>query len=420
MKSIISLITFFSFMPFVSANSADLADLQSAALDNRQLVQRYKNNLEKAVRGKRIAMSRYYPSVDIAYTVNSFDESSTYEAKENSILHGAVSANLFAGFKDKYNVTSASLIRNIETYKLNGIEQDILQNVALHYLGVYSRQANLKARQDIYSTLERVYEDGKKRNEVGLIDKNALLKIKVDLDFAAIQIKKAQAGLDKSLLLLQRQTGSTIQFPELTFTEFQSIPPRISLDEYEKEMLKNRTELKVLEKLVEVHGAEVEMAKAAHYPQLDFITSYQGYDNDYVSGNGDNFEGEFRAQLALSMNLFNGFATRENVARAKIEQRSARLDLEELQSDLKAELASLYLDYEVSRDNIKAAQTNINQARQNLRFTRLKYNEGMQTESELLDGVSTLSRAEYNYVVVMTTLHANYFRILRMAEQLTH
>lgn len=135
---------------------------------------------------------------------------------------------------------------------------------------------------------------------------------------------------------------------------------------------------------------------------------------------GINFEGEFRAQLALSMNLFNGFATRENVARAKIEQRSARLDLEELQSDLKAELASLYLDYEVSRDNIKAAQTNINQARQNLRFTRLKYNEGMQTESELLDGVSTLSRAEYNYVVVMTTLHANYFRILRMAEQLTH
>jgi len=61
-------------------------------------VQRYKNNLENAARGERLAMSGYYPPVDIAYTVNSLDEASTFEAKENSVLYGAVSANLFAGF----------------------------------------------------------------------------------------------------------------------------------------------------------------------------------------------------------------------------------------------------------------------------------------------------------------------------------
>ncbi len=418
MKHIILLTTFFILVPFVCAYSANLADLQSTALENRQLVQRYKNNLENAARGERMARSGYYPSVDIAYTINSLDEASTFEAKENSGLYGAVSINLFAGFKDRYSVKSASLLRKIEAYKLKGIEQDILQNVALHYLGVYSRQANLKAQQDVYNTLKRVYEDGKKRNEVGLIDKNALLKFKVDLDFAAIQIKKAQAELDKSLLLLQRQTGSTIQLSELSFSEFQLIPTQVSLEAYEKEMLKNRNELKVLAEMIGVYETQVETAKAAHYPQLNFTTSYQNYDDDYVNGNGDSSEDEFRAQLVLSMNLFNGFATSESVARAKIEQRSARLDLEELQNDLKAGLASLYLDHEVSRDNIKAARTNINQARENLHVTRLKYNEGMQTESELLGAVSTLSRAEYNYVAVMTTLHSNYYKIQRMAEKL--
>jgi len=419
MKHILLIASFCILIPFSCAYSADLQDLQSIALKNRQLVQRYKNNVENAAKDERIARSGYYPSVDIAYTINSLDEASTFEAKENSVIYGAVSINLFAGFKDKYNVKSASLLRKIETYKLKGIEQDILQNVALHYLGVYSRQANLKAQQDVYNTLQRVYEDGKKRNEVGLIDNNALLKFKVDLDFASIQIKKAQAELDKSLLLLQRQTGSTDQLSELSFSEFESIPAKVSLEAYEKEMLKNRNELKVLAEMVGVYEAQAETAKAAYYPQLNFTTSYQNYDDDSINGNGDSSEDEFRAQLVLSMNLFNGFVTSESIAKAKIEQRSARLDLEELQGDLKAGLASLYLDYEVSRDNIKAARTNIDQAKENLRVTRLKYNEGMQTESELLDAVSTLSRAEYNYVAVMTTLHSNYYKILRMAEQLT-
>ena len=417
MKPVTLLIVFLVLAPVSMARSADLAELQTMALKNRQVVQRYKNNLEKSIKDERIAQSGYYPSVDLAYTVNSLDEATLFEAKENSVFRAAVSINLFAGFKDKYNIKSAALLRQVETYKLKGITQDIMRNVALYYLNVYGSKANLKAQQDTYSTLQRVYEDGQKRNQVGLIDNNALLKFKVDLEYAGIQVKKAQAELDKSLLLLRRETGSQVELAELSFSEFKSMPQLASYESCEKEMLRNRSELKALEEMAGVYEAQAETARAAYYPQLNLSTSYQNYDDHYINGEGQNPMEEIRAQVILSMNLFSGFASEETIAKAKIDQRSARLDLAELESDLKMSLAGLYLDYEVNRDNVRAALSNIEQARENLRVTRLKYNEGLQTESELLDAVSTLSRADSNYVRVVTALYSNYYKILRMAEK---
>lgn len=417
MKSVTIMIVLL-LAPLSMAYGVDLASLQAEAIKNRQVIQRYQNNLEKSISDERIAKSGYYPSVNIAYTANALDEASLLEDKENSVFYSALSLNLFAGFKDKYNIKSASLLRQVESYKLNGMEQDIKRNVALKYLQVYGRQANLKARQDTYNTLQRVYEDGEKRNQVGLIDNNALLKFKVDLNFAAIQVKTAQAELDKSLLLLRRETNSTVNLSELSFQEFESMPELTSYEKSEKEMLERRSEIKVLNEMVGIYESQAEMARAAYYPQLDFTASYQNYDNDYVNGAGDNSVEESRAQLVLSMNLFSGFSSQQTIAKMEIEQRSAALDLIELKQDLKAGLKSLYLDYKVSLDTVKAALLNIEQAKENLRITRLKYNEGLQTESELLDAVSTLSRADYNHVEVVMALYSNYYGILRMVEKL--
>ncbi len=417
MKSVIVICVAVLLAPLSMANGTDLAGLQSTAVKNRQLIQKYANNLEKSKRDEIIARSGYYPSVNLSYVINSLDEATNLEAEENSVFSGSISYNLFSGFKDKYGVKSASLVRLVEEYRLQGIKQDILGKIALYYLSVYGHKANLKATKDTYSTLERVYEDGKKRNEVGLIDNNSLLKFKVDLDYAAIQVKTAQAELKKSLLMLQRESGTQLTLQELSFPEFQQTPSIDSLESYEKRMLENRSEIKILREMITMYEAQAKAAQAAYYPQLNLTASYQNYNDDYINGAGDVSVDETRLQLVLSMNLFSGFTTRETIAKLEIDRRSALLDLEELKSNLETTLASLYLDYEVSRENVTAALSNIEQAKENLRITRLKYSEGLQTESELLDAVSTLSRAEYNHVAVITALYSNYYQIIRMMEQ---
>lgn len=412
-----------------SALAVSLAEMQEMALGNRQVIQQFVTEVEKSVEDISLAKAPYYPSVDVGYTFNSLDEASVFEEKENSTIEGSISYNLFAGFRDKYNVESAELLKMVQEYSLAGIKQDLQLNVALAYLAVYERLANKKVAQSAFETLGKVYSDGESRFQVGLIGKNELLKFGVDYDNADITLKAAVAGLKKSINVLSRQVGSRLEFADLDFAEFKELPPLMDKEAYSQTMLETRSEIKALESLVGVSEAQVESEKSDYYPKVDLVGSYRFYDNDNSdSGSFDNEElpaqsdsgsfddEELRAQLVLSMNLFRGFSTESNVTKAKLSARSGRYELAELKDSFSTDLDNLFIDLEVSLDNVIVATRSIEQAEENLRITQLKYDEGLQRESDLLDAITSLSRAQYNYVTVMRTAFSNNFQIIRMVD----
>lgn len=399
-----------------SASAVSLVEMQEMALGNREVVQQYVTSLEKSVEDITLAKAPYLPFVDVAYTVNALDEAGTYEEEENSIVYGAVSYNLFAGFRDKYNIQSAELLKTVQEYSLEGIKQDLQLSVALAYLSVYERLANKKVAASAFETLGKVYSDGESRYQVGLIGKNELLKFRVDYDNADITLKAAEAGLKKSINVLSRQVGSRIEFADLDFAEFKVLPPLMDKDAYRKTMLETRSEIKALEALIGVSEAQVERDKSDYYPKLDLVGSYTFYDDDFVSGSGNYDDDELRAQLVLSMNLFRGFTTESNVTKAKLSARSGRYELKELKDDFTNDLDNLFIDFTVSLDNVNVATRSIEQAEENLRITQLKYDEGLQRESDLLDAITSLSRAQYNYVAVLRTTYSNDFQLTRMVD----
>ena len=57
------------------------------------------------------------------------------------------------GFATKYQLKSAEVQQQVQQHQLDGIKQDIKLNVALRYLDVYERQANLEVARKNYDTL---------------------------------------------------------------------------------------------------------------------------------------------------------------------------------------------------------------------------------------------------------------------------
>lgn len=394
----------------------DLEEMQQMALENREVIQKYITSLEQSEQDIIRAKGGYYPSLDIGYTVNNLDEATVSEERENSVAIGIIRWNIFAGFRDKYNLQSAEMFKEVERYRLQSIEQDVQLNVALAYLSVYERLANRKVAESAYDTLEKLYRDGENRYQVGLIDKNELLKFRVDFDNADITLKAADAGLKKSVNLLSRQVGSEIAFADLDFADFNELPPPIDKEGYTQKMLAERSEIKTLEAAIEATVASAKAESSEYYPKVDVAGSYRRYDDDFISGNGTVEDDELRAQMVLSMNLFRGFTTEAAVARARLETRSVQYDLDELKNSLVTDLDNLYIDFEVSFENVDVARRAIEQAEENLRITQLKYDEGLQRQLDLLDAVTNLSRARYNLVVVMRTLFSNNFSLIRMID----
>ncbi len=405
-----------SLLAAVPAFALDLNEMQEIALSNREIVKRYMVNKEQSQKDVRIARSGYLPSADLSYQVNMLDEESLTESRENSTAYGAISWNLFNGFRDKYQIESAELLSDFEELQLQGLKQDIQLDVALGYLNVYERQANLEVAVKNYDTLEKIYQDAQNRLDVGLIDRNELLKFKVDLDNSDILVEEARAGVEKSIHLLSRIIGRPVALDQFTFSEFAEKPPRKELEHNMAVMLAEKSELLALEKLAAASQKQEKVERSEYYPKVDLVGSYRNYDNDIINQRGDIGDDEFRAQLNLSLNLYRGGAKSASLARARLETLGLQYDLQELRHSLTTELRNLHIDFAVSMRNIEVALSSIEQAEENLRITRLKYNEGLQRESDLLDAVANLSRAQYNYVAVLQSAFSNHFRITRQIE----
>ena len=405
-------------------HAINLAEMQALAVGNREVIRQYMMTLEQS--GQDIVRARggYYPFVDVSYTANRLDESGFLENRDNYLAEGRVGWNVFAGFRDKYNILSAENRNEVERYRLRGMEQDVQLNVALAYLEVYERRANLEVAESAFETLGKVYRDGESRYQVGLIGKNELLKFRVDYDDADITAKAAEASLKKSINVLSRQVGREIGLADLNFAEFEALPPLVDREEYAARMLAARSEIKALEWGVDAAAAQAEAEKAGYYPRVDVVGSYRKYYNYAPSDLGGalgEFDGsiddeEMRAQLIMSMNLFQGYTTEATVARARLQTRALQYELEELKNTFLTDLSNLHIDFQVSLENVGVAARSIEQAQENLRITQLKYDEGLQRESDLLDAITSLSRARYNLVAVQRTAFANKFRLTRMVD----
>jgi outer membrane protein TolC len=397
---------------------AGLADLQELAVANRRVVEKYRENLEKVRQDQIVARSPYYPSVDVSYTANLLDDDTLTENRENNVVYGAVRWNVFSGWRDRYDLRAIHWQAEAEAGRLAAIKQDIRLRVAQRYLAIFAARANLQVAQDSYSNLEKVFRDGENRFQVGLIRKNDLLKFQVDLDNAGITLKKAEAEVDRDWRLLIREIGSEVNRDELTFGEFAELPGLAACEYLENQLLTNRSELLVLARQAAAADEQIGIEMASQYPRVDITGSYRRYEDNLLAGLGDNTLDEFRNQLVVSFNLFDGYARKARTAKAGLQARTVRHDLTELQDELITELRNLFQDFQVAVNNVAAAEGGIGQAEENLRITKLAYDEGLETEANLLSAIAGLSRARSNLAAAKSAVFDNHFRILRTTEGL--
>jgi len=120
----------------------------------------------------------------------------------------------------------------------------------------------------------------------------------------------------------------------------------------------------------------------------------------------------------VTMNLFDGFAKYAGISKARLAAQEVRYQINELKLSLSTELHNTYLDFQVSVENLDVARVAISQAEENLRITDAGFAEGVETATDVLDAVLFLSRARQNLVNARSRVFLDWFRLLRMVEEI--
>ncbi|MCE9627541.1 MAG: TolC family protein, partial [Candidatus Eisenbacteria bacterium] len=109
-------------------------------------------------------------------------------------------------------------------------------------------------------------------------------------------------------------------------------------------------------------------------------------------------------QLAVGINLFDGFATDARVASARAQLLRARETRDALQRNLEGEVRQTLLGYQEATEREALARRTLASAAENLNLVQQKYNVGSATILDLIDSQVQLQRAQSDLVSALADI----------------
>ena len=257
-----------------------------------------------------------------------------------------------------------------------------------------------------YETLQvqeqvRIAEDLVKAREAHLKDARHLVKAGSAAVFDVKRDEAALAQAEQQLLEARNRVGlarvrlfTLIQQPDqgqtLEEAESPPAPPRCEVEL----ALQRRNDLQAVRWAAEAARARIYLQEAANNPNLGFQT-------DYTLRNQTGLSPAYQWVVGLNLQipLYDGGLSqaRAQQAREVVEQLEAQL--EQAQRQAQIELQSLALDLDNRYQRIEVARRSLDSAQESARIARLRYQNGLSTNVELLDAEANLTQARQDWIV---------------------
>ncbi|HEY5328339.1 MAG TPA: TolC family protein [Acidobacteriaceae bacterium] len=207
-------------------------------------------------------------------------------------------------------------------------------------------------------------------------------------DLADARLAATKAHLELGILLYPD--------PRTVFQTEVSAPPMLpDRAEVEAAAGKNNPELRSALASLRASEAGIKSARAAYLPDLALNYTY-GIDAPQFAVNGPDRTRNlgYSASATLDLPLWDWLATEHKVKQSEIRRDAARVALSATQRRLIADLAEFYDEAAAARDQLASLDVSAATARESLRLTRLRYENGEGTVLDVVDAENSLVSAE--------------------------
>lgn len=439
------------------------------AIENNISVKQSELDIDNAEISKSEAIGNYLPSLN-ANANNSWNSGLTQnvttgvlenQVTRNFSLSSTIGFNIFNGLSNLRQLQRAKLERLSAQYSLNQIKDNISLNVANAYLQILVSKQQLEVLLEQNAvTLEQV-EQTKLSVEAGTLPEGDLYEIQAtnaneqqQIQIARNDVKIARISLAQLLLLDDYKNFDIADEDyEIPITDILSKSPEEIIKQAEEE----RFEIKLAQQDLAIAEKDIEIARSQYYPTLSGFINYNTRESDrkrsvstgidpnnptqqigVVEGTNQavvqpNFAFESIAArdfidqlwrndglsygIQLNVPIFNGFQTRNNVERRKVNAKRAEFQLEQTKLDLESNVYQAYVDAQGAAKSFEAAQKSVDAQRIAYDYAKERYDVGMsnafdlsQSKFRLTNAENNLINAKYDYIFRLKVLEL-YFGI---------
>ena len=347
----------------------------------------------------------------------------TYADRNTSSFQWGVNMSLplFQGLSDVRQLKVAKSAMQQYLMEFEAAKDDLTLNIMAQYLQVlYNKEVAKSAISQLsYSTYE--VERQKALVDEGKVAEAYLYDAEAQQAQDRLQVITAENDVRVALVnlanLLQLPTADGFDVAPLD-EENPEIPgPDVV---YSRALEHNHSILSARLGIVTARD-RVSYARSGYMPRLSFDASVgssyytvAGYDNQPFATQMRNNLSTYLG-LRLSIPIFDAFSTRNNIRRARLQETSARLELDRRESELYKTIQLAYTQATGARDKFRTSSETLDKTRLSFEATRERYALGRATPTDFEQAKNNLFRVEISRISSRYEYLLRY-RILRFYE----
>lgn len=336
----------------------------------------------------------------------------------HQVVYGSanLSVPIYSGGRIKYGIQSAKYL--VEASKLS-TENDkiaIAYNVAQAYNNLFKANQSIKVFEENLAASQKRDETFLKMENNGLIARNDRLKANLQTSNIELQLLEAKnnyniANINMDLLLgLPETTELTVD--ENYIEEGSDVKP---VDYYVTEARENRKDLQALAQQRKAAELGSKAAKAENLPSIAFT-------GGYVAADIPKFLTVYNAinvGIGVSYNLSNLWKENSSLRQSQAREKQLAATDELLNDNIKLDVNREYQNTDYSKKRIAVFEKSAEQANENYRITKNKYDNGLATMTELLDADAAQIAANVGVINAKADAALAYRKLLQTTGTLT-
>jgi outer membrane protein TolC len=381
--------------PDVPLGIAEAIDL---TLQNNPEILSLRQEAAKAMAFRLQAEGTSHPEVALNAYVDAQRENQTSDGtsrKDNRVARLTLQQTLYSGGRNAALRRQSLQVKSIADLSLAAAENRAVGELFARFYNVLLQESRVETEKAGIATSELHLREVTRMNELGLSNRLEVIRASLQLATNRANLSSAEGALEAAQISLMNYMGIPPEERRQITGRLHSIEVTGDRPGSLAEAMKNRADRGVLENQLEYQANQIEIERSGTRPKVSLGAS-AGYLDPYRGG--DYGDDTWRAELSISVPIFDRNVTRANVMRAEAVIEQDRISLLQKDLDIKSGVETAWAELESTKGHLESTERALELAEESLRLARVGFQEGVTPQLDLLDAQSSLTASRLEYL----------------------
>jgi len=299
---------------------------------------------------------------------------------------------------------ASAVYKDLSVKSLTQSKQQVAENVTKAYYGILVNEKRMALLRLNVGRLDTLLKETRALNQQGFVEKIDVQRLDVQANNLRTELENVNRLQELSYSLLKFQMGYPMEEPIRTSESLDKIElATFNTNTAGDFSYANRIEYSILQTQESLAELDLKSIKAGYLPRLLLNANY-GY-NAGANGFGDLMSKQWFDNSAITMSLqipiFDGYSKKYKAVQSENNLQKVRQSFGLLKSSIDMQRSQASITLKNALESMKEQKANLDLANEISRVTRVKYQQGVGSNLEVLNAESSIKESQVNYFTAL-------------------